>query len=1212
MTDAANISTKWKEEPVDESTGPLIGLVTDNSSVPGTGELEWLPARRRGWGGEVLPAPPVVPEGYYLYWRRQVSEGVVEDMYVPYECPPGTEPEDHYTTGTFKGWLKGLRAGVKRFFLGAKSPGGLMMRITYQRIARERLLIEKEERRFTDARRRAIDAGEVAPEPDPMSREEIFVRMADSKIVNVFGLIREGEDWPSSGEEPNTDITPPPSVLRGGGPSDDEEAPRGPKIIGDEVLLGPAYVVRPGALTRMTKEESAREVDVEGDSPIHSSPRESPEPEDVAELSDDSSEPPMVVRRGCTGREVPKPLKRARGRPRKDGSGPFQPPSPENIQRVEMAMEGELSPLRMEDLAPRERAVKIRRAGGMLDYGGDGGMDSGDSEAYDPTDPGSTNFKKRALFELARGSTKEIAALALDALDRVEKSRGRSKNLHGAVSHDIRVGALIARQACLALCRNSSRFGVDQAAAEALDEAQARNRALEKEVKRLERDYDIAEKSRRYLKKMGSRDPSPSDPPGRGRKRSVHERRGRSPVREHSPEWGVIGIGEPPIVPEVHMASPVGVQEVEPNRSLSPMARFAAADPQVTGVLQDIVQSLRGLEQRLDRLEGGRLGTVPAPDEGVVVAALAPTPAGKKKRTRKKRKGKSDTTDRPVGKSTPKPATPKRVTVPSARTRDDPVAVSAKTPRGTTPGKKGAKTPKREVPPTPAAVVARTPARPAFAANRAGISARKKKKRKGVGVETPTPARSQAASARRRSTPGPISTPASTVRPVGQQAGRSRKTAVKKAAKPRGAGAGVPPNQPPRTSRRKRKLAIRRRLPRTAAVGLTATSVEGKEAPKYADVMRTVRAAVPDVYATYGIKVVRPRRMATGGLLLEIPGANAAQQADALASRIREMFPEETGLRVSRPVRRVDLRLSGFDESVTPDEIAEVISGCGGTCRAEDIRVGVIRQSQRGECTVWVQAPASVGVPVAAEREITVGWNKPKVALLKGRPLKCYRCMATGHVQRRCPCPVDRTRCCFNCGEEGHFAAYCRNRPHCPPCAGRRLPANHKPGGASCVPVAPVRTGPAVPPRTRVRGDRRQCASGAGVPGPARQDSLADTEIMPGRAEGGASLGSSPRSPPGKKACVERTEELTPWEPLPQRTPRSRNAGRPGEQSTPEAVEEVEMGTQAGEGGSKFSPGPAATPSLYGGTRRVVGGTPYRGRRCGKAGSPIGWISRGV
>jgi len=47
-----------------------------------------------------------------------------------------------------------------------------------------------------------------------------------------------------------------------------------------------------------------------------------------------------------------KPRKRARGRPRKDGTGPFRSPSPTNEQLVDQAFEGEVPPLRKVDLVP--------------------------------------------------------------------------------------------------------------------------------------------------------------------------------------------------------------------------------------------------------------------------------------------------------------------------------------------------------------------------------------------------------------------------------------------------------------------------------------------------------------------------------------------------------------------------------------------------------------------------------------------------------------------------------------------------------------------------------------------------------------------------------------------------------------------------------------------------------------------------------------------
>jgi len=248
----------------------------------------------------------------------------------------------------------------------------------------------------------------------------------------------------------------------------------------------------------------------------------------------------------------------------------------------------------------------------------------------------------------------------------------------------------------------------------------------------------------------------------------------------------------------------------------------------------------------------------------------------------------------------------------------------ANTPRETASGRKGVNTPKR-VSPT-AGAVERASARIAPMAETAGASSKKKKKKKqgrGVGAETPPPIRGTAAT--RARAPETPAKPASVVCPTEVQAGAS-KTVGKKAAKLKGvAGTGVPSvNQPPEKSEGKKRPAMRRCPPRTAAIRLTMVSVGSAAPPKYAEAMQKAREEIPD-YKVFGIKRMKPRRMATGRLLLEIPGAASAQQADALASCLREVFPEESGVKITRPMRRVELRLSQIEDSVTPWLIVEEI-----------------------------------------------------------------------------------------------------------------------------------------------------------------------------------------------------------------------------------------------------------------------------------------------
>jgi len=161
-------------------------------------------------------------------------------------------------------------------------------------------------------------------------------------------------------------------------------------------------------------------------------------------------------------------------------------------------------------------------------------------------------------------------------------------------------------------------------------------------------------------------------------------------------------------------------------------------------------------------------------------------------------------------------------------------------------------------------------------------------------------------------------------------------------------GRELPPsNQPSRKSRRKERTAMRKRLPRTVAVELA--PVEGFETPMLADIMRRAKAEIPNVTATFGIKSVRPKCIATGGLLLEVLGANAAQQANTLASRLRELFPEDPDF---APGEKGGPSYHRVDDSVTHQEIAEAIFNHGPGCSAVDVRVGMIRSSRDSLCTV--------------------------------------------------------------------------------------------------------------------------------------------------------------------------------------------------------------------------------------------------------------------
>lgn len=100
-----------------------------------------------------------------------------------------------------------------------------------------------------------------------------------------------------------------------------------------------------------------------------------------------------------------------------------------------------------------------------------------------------------------------------------------------------------------------------------------------------------------------------------------------------------------------------------------------------------------------------------------------------------------------------------------------------------------------------------------------------------------------------------------------------------------------------------------------------------------------------------GIKK-RPRRAITGALLFEVRGVGNNDKADVLAGKLREVMAQRDDVKVSRPTKTVEIRITGLDDSVTSQEVAEVVVALGG-CSPLDIKTGGIRMALSGFGTCW-------------------------------------------------------------------------------------------------------------------------------------------------------------------------------------------------------------------------------------------------------------------
>ncbi|XP_026318727.1 uncharacterized protein LOC113229378 [Hyposmocoma kahamanoa] len=278
--------------------------------------------------------------------------------------------------------------------------------------------------------------------------------------------------------------------------------------------------------------------------------------------------------------------------------------------------------------------------------------------------------------------------------------------------------------------------------------------------------------------------------------------------------------------------------------------------------------------------------------------------------------------------------------------------------------------------------------------------------------------------------------------PWSQVVGRKAKKARKAAAAPQAARA--PAKAARKTAPGPRALAT----PKSSAVVITLRpEAVVEKGASYRGVLEAATAAVN--LGDLGIPHVRVRNTQTGARILEVPGATSTEKANKLAAKLEEAIG---GLViVTRPTKTADLRVTGLDESVTPEKIRAVVAAKG-QCPPSQVSVGAIRLASNGRGSALVRCPITAAKLVAAAGRLLVGWSSAGVHVMEPFPMRCFKCMGIGHTRALCPSSVDRSGLCFRCGQAGHSASGCTATPRCSVCTAVRRPADHVMGGRSCAP----------------------------------------------------------------------------------------------------------------------------------------------------------------
>ncbi|XP_041988955.1 uncharacterized protein LOC121740348 [Aricia agestis] len=210
-------------------------------------------------------------------------------------------------------------------------------------------------------------------------------------------------------------------------------------------------------------------------------------------------------------------------------------------------------------------------------------------------------------------------------------------------------------------------------------------------------------------------------------------------------------------------------------------------------------------------------------------------------------------------------------------------------------------------------------------------------------------------------------------------------------------GVATPAKAAPRKKKRKAKL----RAPATAAITLTLGANAAEKGVKYSDVLLKAKNAVTTSgLAELDIQKLQLRfRLAqTGARVLTIPGEGAQEKADALAEKLREVLDPDV-VKVGRPAKCVEMRITGLDDSATTAEVIEAVSREGG-CPANSIRSGPIRKGRWGDGSVWLSVPVAAAKKLISLKRLQVGWvsAKPehKAAECREKQPNCFFCEALG------------------------------------------------------------------------------------------------------------------------------------------------------------------------------------------------------------------------
>lgn len=117
---------------------------------------------------------------------------------------------------------------------------------------------------------------------------------------------------------------------------------------------------------------------------------------------------------------------------------------------------------------------------------------------------------------------------------------------------------------------------------------------------------------------------------------------------------------------------------------------------------------------------------------------------------------------------------------------------------------------------------------------------------------------------------------------------------------------------------------------------------------------------------------MRCKRAVTGACLFVISGPDNADKAKKLEEKLLGIFHDKEGIKIARPTKMAELRVSELDDSVSQRDIILAVTR-DGKCDSKDVKVEEIRAAPNGTGIAWLRCPLTAANKIVGVRRITIG-----------------------------------------------------------------------------------------------------------------------------------------------------------------------------------------------------------------------------------------------